>query len=223
MAEQSYSNSLPADQSLLGIENRNFLSPVGFKFTISRLKGVDFFCQAANIPAVSMEAANQGTRFNKIPHPGDELYYEDLNLRFLVDENMKNWYQVHDWMREITTPYSSKEFAYNRGEIESQNRKNKGRGDVADWDNQWRSDCSLFILSSNYQPVAEFVFRDAFPIGLTTLNFDAAVSDIQYFTAEVTLKYTYYDYFIYPAANATDSSMAVNYQRSAEGVQLPLG
>ena len=126
-------------------------------------------------------------------------------------------------MREITTPYSSKEFGYNRGEIESQNKKNKGRGDVADWDNQWRSDCSLFILSSNYQPVAEFVFRDAFPIGLTTLNFDAAVSDIQYFTAEVTLKYTYYDYFIYPAANATDGSMPVNYQRSQEGVQLPLG
>ena len=223
MAEQSYNNSLPADQSLLGIENRNFLSPVGFKFTISRLKGVDFFCQAANIPAVSMEAATQGTRFNKIPHPGDELYYEDLNLRFLVDENMKNWYQVHDWMREVATPYSSKEFAYNRGEVESQNKKLKSRGDVADWSNQWRSDCSLFILSSNYQPVAEFVFRDAFPINLSTLNFDAAVTDISYFTAEVTMKYTYYDYFIYPAATATDSSMPTNYRRSQEGVTLPIG
>ena len=223
MAEQSYNNSLPRDQSTLGIENRNFLSPVGFKFTISRIKGVDFFCQSANVPAVSMESAKQGTRFNAIPQPGDELYYEDLTLRFLVDENMKNWYQVHDWMREIATPYSSKEFGYQRGEIESQNKSLKKRGDVAGWDNQWRSDASLFILSSNYQPVAEFVFRDAFPTNLTTLNFDASVQDIEYFTAEVTLKYTYYDYFIYPAASATDSSMVTSYRRSAEGVELPLG
>ena len=223
MAEQSYNNSLPRDQSTLGIENRNFLSPVGFKFTISRIKGVDFFCQSANVPAVSMESTKQGTRFNAIPQPGDELYYEDLTLRFLVDENMKNWYQVHDWMREIATPYSSKEFGYQRGDIESQNKSLKKRGDVAGWDNQWRSDCSLFILSSNYQPVAEFVFRDAFPTNLTTLNFDASVQDIEYFTAEVTLKYTYYDYFIYPAASATDSSMVTSYRRSAEGVELPLG
>ena len=223
MAEQSYNNSLPPETKFLGIENRNFLSPVGFKFTISRLKGVDFFCQSANIPSINMQVANQGTRFNKIPQPGDELYYEDLSLRFLVDENMKNWYQVHDWMREITTPYSSKEFGYSRGQIESQNKGLKKRSDLANWDNQWRSDCSLFILSSNYQPVAEFVFRDAFPINLSTLTFDASVQDIQYFTADVTLKYTYYDYFIYPAATITDASMPTSYRTTAEGVELPLG
>jgi len=223
MSLQSNNNSQPREAFFTGIENRNFLSPVGFKFTIGRLKGVDFFCQSANIPSINMQVANQGTRFNKIPQPGDELYYEDLNVRFLVDENMKNWYQVSDWMREITTPYSSKEFGYARGEIESQNRKAKGKGDLASWDNQWRSDCSLFILSSNYQPVAEFVFRDAFPINLSTLTFDASVPDIQYFTADVTMKYTYYDYYIYPAATVTDGTMPASYQRSAEGVTLPLG
>ena len=70
-----------------------------------------------------------------------------------------------------------------------------------EWTNQWKSDVSLFILSSNYRPVAEFVFRDAFPITLTTLNFDASVPDINYFTAEVTMSYNYFDYFIYPAAD----------------------
>ena len=64
------------------------------------------------------------------------------------------------------------------------------------WENQWKSDASLFILSSNYRPVAEFVFRDAFPISLTTLNFDSSVPDISYFTAEVVLRYNYYDYYI---------------------------
>ena len=31
----------------LSRRNRNFLSPIGFKFNIGKMKGVDFFCQAA--------------------------------------------------------------------------------------------------------------------------------------------------------------------------------
>jgi len=42
-------------------QNRNFLTPTGFKFTLERFGGVDFFCQSASIPDVSMptiEVAN---------------------------------------------------------------------------------------------------------------------------------------------------------------------
>ena len=167
-----------------------------------------------------MESADTGTRYNKLRHPGDELYYEDLYIKFLVDENLKNYYQVHDWMREIATPYSSKEFKYGRGTLESINRRTT-EGDEKKYNpDQWKCDCSLFILSSNYQPVSEFVFRDSFPISLTTLSFDAGVPDVNYFTAEVVIRYNYYDYFIWDAANSTDSSMKPNYRRSQEGVQI---
>jgi len=201
------------------IENRNFLSPIGFKFTIDRMRGVEFFCQSASIPSISLGSADTSTRLNKIKNPGDELQYEDLFLRFLVDENMKNWYQVHDWMREIATPYSTKEFKFNRGDLKSVNKR-EATYDLASANNQWRCDCSLFILSSNYRVVSEIVFRDAWPSSLSTLNFDAAVPDISYFTAEVSLKYNYYDYFVYEAATATDSSMPPDYRRSSLGVEL---
>jgi hypothetical protein len=68
--------------------------------------------------------------------------------------------------------------------------------------------------------VGEFIFRDAWPTSLTTLNFDASVPDINYFTAEVSLKYNYYDYFIYEAATATDATMPADYRRSSLGVTL---
>ncbi len=217
MAVPSNNHSAPLDQQYTTIENRNFLSPIGFKFTISRLRGVEFFCQSASIPSVSMGFWDQGTIYNKIPQPGDELTYEPLSLRFLVDENMKNWYQVHDWMREITTPYSSKEFKYDRGSIKSVNKR-ESTVEYVTANNQWRCDCSLFILSSNYRPVAEFIFRDAFPIQLSTLNFDSSVPDVNYFTAEVFLKYNYYDYYIYEAAQVTDVTMKPDYRRSSAGV-----
>ena len=217
MAVPSDNSSLPIREQYVTIENRNFLSPIGFKFTISRMRGVDFFCQSANIPAMNLGSADTGTRLNKIRNPGDELMYEDLFLRFLVDENMKNWYQVANWMREIATPYDNSEFRYNRGEIKSVNKRPAGV-DIATGNNQWRCDCSLLILSSNYRIVSEVVFRDAWPTSLSTLNFDAASSDVNYFTAEVGLRYNYYDYFIYEAATATDVTMPPDYRRSSRGV-----
>ena len=64
---------------------------------------------------MNINSANTPTRFNKIRQPGDELFYETFNMEFLVDENLKNYYQVHDWIREIATPVSDREFKYNRG------------------------------------------------------------------------------------------------------------
>ena len=210
----------PQEQNF-SIENRNFLSPIGFKFSVNKLRGVDFFCQSASIPAMQLASADSYTRFNKIPNPGDEIQYEDLFIKFLIDENMKNWYQVHDWMRELGTPYSSEEFTMSRGTLKSVNKEIKPlKGKIShsgQWEDQWRSDCSLFVLSSNYQPVAEFVFHDAWPTTLSTVNFDASVPDINYFTAEMSMKYTYYDYYIYDAATATDATMTPTYRRSYLG------
>ena len=217
MSVPSDNQSLPLREQYLTIENRNFLSPIGFKFTIDRLRGVDFFCQQANIPSITLGAAVTNTILNKIQNPGDELQYEDLYLRFLVDENMKNWYQVANWMREIATPYSNTEFRYDRGSIQPANKR-QATYDYASANNQWRCDCSLLILSSNYRVVSEVIFRDAWPTSLSTLNFDSSAPDVNYFTAEVGLKYNYYDYFIYEAATATDASMPTDYRRSSRGV-----
>lgn len=218
MSNRSDNRSTPIEARYTAIENRNFLSPVGFKFQVGKIPGVDFYCQSASIPAISMGSADQPTRLNNIYQPGDELYYEPLFIRFLIDENMKNYYQVHDWIRRICTPVSSQEFTYNTQDDAADDRRPynpRDKMNLPTWgDNQWRSDCSLFILSSNYQPVAEFVFRDCFPISLTTLNFDSSVSDVNYFTAECSFRYNYFDYFIYDAAEATDESMKPTYRRT---------
>ena len=220
MASPSENRHLPERERFVGIENRNFLSPIGFKFAVNKLRGVDFFCQSASIPAISMGAWEQGTRINKVYQPGDELYYEPLYLKFLIDENMKNYYQVHDWIREITTPYSAREFGYDRGTLRSINKDTREQQIYTTGNNDWLSDASLYILSSNYRPVAEFIFKDCFPLSLTTLNFDASVPDVNYFTAEIKIRYNYFDYYIYEAANATDASMKPNYRKSEKGVVL---
>jgi len=37
------------------------------------------------------------------------------------------------------------------------------------------------------------MFKDVFPYSLSTISFDATDTDIDYFTAEVSFKYTIYD------------------------------
>ena len=55
------------------------------------------------------------------------------------------------------------------------------------------SDGSLHILNSNYRDVAIVKFKDLFPTYLTSLDFEATDTDVNYFTAEVTFKYTVYN------------------------------
>ena len=55
------------------------------------------------------------------------------------------------------------------------------------------SDGSLYILNSNYRNVAVVKFTDLFPTALTPLEFAADETDINYFTADVTFKYTVYN------------------------------
>ena len=55
------------------------------------------------------------------------------------------------------------------------------------------SDGTLQILSSNLVPQFQVVFTDLFPYTLSTVTFDATDTDIEYFTADVSFKYTIYN------------------------------
>ena len=54
------------------------------------------------------------------------------------------------------------------------------------------SDGSLAILSSNNRINFKVNFKNMFPTSLSTLEFNATETDIEYFTADVTFKYTLY-------------------------------
>ena len=93
------------------IENRNFLSPTGFKFSIKRIPKVAYFCNQANIPSLDLGVATQPTYLKDIPTPGDKIDFGDLTLRFLVDEDLGNYVQLQRWIRGLGFPESLQEFA----------------------------------------------------------------------------------------------------------------
>ena len=168
------------------IENRNFLSPVGFKFVLSREPKVSFFCNQANIPDLTLGVAIQPTYTNMLPTPGDMVQFGDLSLRFLVDENLENYMCIQNWIRGLGFPERLSQFAEFEEKGTTDERYYKDRHDIY-------SDGTLQVLTSNQIPNFQVTFRDLFPYTISTLTFDATDTDIQYFTADVNFKYTIYD------------------------------
>ena len=100
----------PVDRPGTPLDNRNFLSPVGFKFSLKRAPGVAFFCNQANIPSMDLGIAEQPTYLRNIPTPGDKIQFGDLTLRFLVDEDLVNYMELQRWIRGLGYPESMDEF-----------------------------------------------------------------------------------------------------------------
>ena len=168
------------------LDNRNFLAPTGFKFSLKRSPGVAFFCNQANIPSLDLGIATQPSYLKDIDVPGDKIQFGDLTLRFLVDEDLVNYMEIQNWIRGLGYPETLQEF--DKLEKEAVLPGNFGRTG----DNIY-SDGTLQILSSNLVAKFNVNFKDMFPYSLSTITFDATDTDIEYFTADVSFKYTIYN------------------------------
>ena len=169
--------------SFLGkqIANKNYLSPVGFKFNIVKTPKVDFFSNSAKIPGIQLGNIKVGNYLKAIDLPGDNIQFEDLTLQFIVDEDLENYLEIHNWIYGLGYPESVSEF-------QDLIRNAQGQKDVK----EQFSDGTLAILNSNFNVSARVKFRDLFPISLSALEFTATETDYTYFTATVTFKYLFY-------------------------------
>ena len=168
------------------IKNRNFLSPTGFKFILSKAPKVSFFGNQVNIPQMTLGVAEQPSYLRDIPLPGDKLQFEDFSLRFLVDENLDNYMEIFNWIRALGFPESLKE-------IYDWQKKDFDIAQPDKTQENFYSDATLEILTSSQNPNFKVKFMDMFPTTLSTLEFDATDEDISYLTADVTFKYTLYN------------------------------
>tara|TARA_B100001113_G_scaffold250153_1_gene206077 strand:+ start:863 stop:1402 length:540 start_codon:yes stop_codon:yes gene_type:complete len=164
------------------IQNRNYLSGIGFKFNLAKYPKVDFFSNSARIPELSLAVATQPSYLKDIDLPGEKLTYGDFTLRFLIDEDMENYMAVYEWLNGLGFPESTKEF-------KELTTDKDGRREIK----EQFCDGTLRILNSNLREIAKVKFKDLFPVSLTSLDFDATNTDVEYLTAEASFKYTIYE------------------------------
>ena len=149
-------------------KNRNYLSPLGFKLNLELFDGVDFFCQAANIPDLNMPVTEVPTRFRNLPIvPGGGVTFGDFTVTFIIDEDLKNYESIQKWIRS--------------------NGNADRSDDVPDTPEYSRG--QLIISTSNYNANFSVNFDGLFPISLSGVQFDTRLGDQEYLSADVTFKY----------------------------------
>jgi len=178
----------------------DYASPVQFRFKCSKLPTVEFFCQTANIPGISIGTASMPTGLKDIPIPGEKVSYSDLAISFLVDENLNNYKEIHDWIIGLGFPQNHTQFADLQA-TGSDRYPGSTTGAIVPETNiavplsegGTYSDATLTVLNSKNIAVTEIRFHNIFPTSLGALSYDVQASDVNYLQTNVDFSYMYYE------------------------------
>jgi hypothetical protein len=158
----------------------DYASPTQFKFNIIKLPKVEYFCTAVNIPGISINYVEQQTPLKDIPHPGEKLKYGDLQMTFIVDENLENFQEIHGWLVGLGFPdgYSDYNTLLEAGKDRFPTSKSSVSNELgkirypAPSQGAALSDATLLVLTNKNNPVVEVRFKDVFPISLGGLQYN---------------------------------------------------
>ena len=148
--------------------NPSFVNPTGFRLVIDSRKyqNSEFTVQTFSLPDISVAPTTVSLPGRNLGLSPDKVDYSPFDITFLVDENFVNYKEIHDWILGLVT--------------ESDTGVRKTR------------DISLIVLSSHNNQSREIKFVDAYPISLSSLQFDTTNTSVEYLIASVTFQYSYY-------------------------------
>lgn len=156
-------------------QNINLLSPLNYKFVISRLPNTTYFCQSVIMPDVTLDNFKLPNMFVPINIAGTKIDFGVLQLVFKVDEEMNNYLEIFNWMIGLGFPDDFNQYS----ELKANIKGNQGL----------ESDGSLIIASSSKNPAIDITFIDLFPVGLTDLVFKSTDSTVNFITATATFAF----------------------------------
>ena len=178
----------------------DYASPIQFRFKMTKLPLVEFTVQTANIPGISLDEVQQPTRLKSISLPGSSLTFSNLDLSFLVDENLNNYKELHDWLIGLGTPESDSQFAgllaAGSDRFSGSTASTAATGtSTAQPLNEGGiySDATLIVLNSKNIAKTEIRFKNVYPISLGSLSYDIKASDVDYLQVSASFSYMYYD------------------------------
>jgi len=165
-----YNVNFNTERTSVLTSSANFISPTRFRLAIDTLKypNTQFFVTTVQMPDISISGAPYNTPKRNIFSTPDKIEYSEILITFLIDENMLNYREMHDWIFGLVN------------EIDTDNKKTR--------------DMNLIVLNSNNNPIQEIKFSDAFPVNLSGPLFDVSATDTTYLTASVNFNFSYYKF-----------------------------
>jgi len=151
----------------------NYLNNNSFRFSIERTPTITYFCQKANIPSLSFGYVEQPTKYGaKLQLAGTLYDFETLEVSFIVDENLKNYMEIYDWIQSMGNMEDSSKY------VDS---------------NRHTTTATILVLSSAYRPIYSVNFEGVFPITLGSIDFDSSVAETEPVIVSTTFQYRTFD------------------------------
>jgi hypothetical protein len=162
--------------------NKNYLQPTGFRVIIDRenYPNLEFFAQSVDHPDVSITAPNVPySRIGSISLPGDALEYSQLNVTFILDEDIKSYLELYNWLEDmVNTDFVSQEA-----------RSNRSTSSVPT-----QADISVSILTSHNNQNKRILYKGCNPTSLSGLQMTAVASSVEYLTFNASFAFTGFEF-----------------------------
>ena len=160
---------------------QNQLQSDKFRVIFNFIPNVQFFARNVTIPDVSMQPVELSNLNNKIFFHSNKLSYSEFNLTFRVDEDLENYMEILKWIKTMSAPEEFEQFKNYRPPT----------SDIRDTTHDMSTDATVYILSNVDQPNKKVIFKNIFPISLS--SFDLAQDNTQPADVSAIFRYDYFD------------------------------
>ena len=181
----------------------DYASPNQWRINFDRLPLTTWFCTNANIPGITLGEAQFPTPMSDMPISGDKLTFDTLNIQFLVDEELKNYREMWEWLVGLGFPKQHSQFF----DVLSESKlntvlpgasrmtySNKAVQKSTLTDGASYSDATMTFYNSKNIAKVEVNFRYIFPTSLSGIDLTTDTCDVEYIRVEASFSYLYYEF-----------------------------
>ena len=175
-------------------QNTNLLQVTKYILTLPRITNVQYFCQEANLPGVSISQISRQTPVVDLWSPGSKLSYNEFDVSFVVDEDLRAWTDIHDWMRGLSGGVDDNEWTnmMRKSTVSQDASVEQNRNPNARPFPQY-SDGILTLLTGLNNPKIRIKFAQMFPTDLSDIQFDSKLSSDTILTATAKFRFDYFN------------------------------
>lgn len=144
----------------------NYLTSNRATLQINGLQDVEFAITSFNLPSLTLEYSQVSTPFMAGKEATSKPDFGEITISFLVDEEMKNWLAIFDWMIDLSFTKSIKSRFV---------------------------DGTITVYSSHNNPIISFKLSEIVPIYLSDIQFTEGSGETSPITATARFALTYYN------------------------------
>ena len=137
-----------------------------FVFSITHRKDISLRIQNSTVGSVNLGATPFPGRIADLLLPSNKLDFGPMNLRFVVSEDLREWFEIYKWMIAITKASDA-----HLSETET---------------------AELTVLDSNNREVMRVIYSGIYPLTLGELTYSIADEEVS-LVADLTVQFDKFD------------------------------